>query len=190
MLFLEKLNLLLLCEQYGYFFVFLGALLEGDMITITAGYSAYLGQFNLFNLIIFVLTVTVVADQLVFFLGKKYKDRIQNLMSIKSKEDNFFVRKIKKTYLYFHKYGNFIGIIFRFLTSVRLITPFVLGTTDMSQLRFFFLNMIGGILWVLLMCGGGYIFAHYCSYATALRVFHYMPIIGIFIMVFLFVKSL
>ena len=189
MIFLKKLNLLLLCAKYGYFFVFLGALLEGDMITITAGYNAYLGQFKLLNLILFVLTVTVVADQIVFFLGKKYKNKIQELMATKSKEDNFFVRKVKKTYLYFHKYGNFIGIIFRFLTSVRLITPFVLGTTEMSQVRFLFLNIIGGIMWVLLMCGGGYVFAHYCSYETALHVFQYMPIIGICIMVFLFIKS-
>jgi membrane protein DedA with SNARE-associated domain len=189
MFFLDQINLLFLCKQYGYWFVFIGALLEGDMITVSAGYNSYYGQFNIVNLMLFVLTVTVCADQMVFFYGKKYKQKVLGMMNDSSYDNNFFIKKIRTGYNYFYKYGDFIGIIFRFLVSVRLITPFILGTTEMKQSRFLLLNLISGIIWVVLMCGGGYILAYYYTYEQIGKVFSWLPLFGIAFMSFITIRS-
>lgn len=189
MFLLDKLNLLLLCKQYGYLFVFAGALLEGDMITISAGYNAYNGQFNIFTLMSFVMLVTVIADQIVFFLGKKYKNKVNEMLNNPTYDNNFFVKKVRSGYEYFYKYGDFIGIIFRFLVSVRLITPFILGTTEMQQKRFLILNLISAVIWVSVMCGGGYVLAYYYTYEQIGKLFSWLPLFGICFMTFVTIRS-
>lgn len=189
MFLLDKINLLLLCKQYGYLFVFTGALLEGDMITISAGYNAYYGQFNIFHLMLFILCVTVFADQILFFYGKKYKNKITGMLNDPDYDNNFFVKKIRHGYTYFYKYGDLIGVIFRFLVSVRLITPFILGTTEMGQKRFFILNLISAVIWVSVVCGGGYLLASFYSYEQIGRVFSWLPLFGICFMSFVTIRS-
>jgi membrane protein DedA with SNARE-associated domain len=186
---LEKMNLLLLCEKYGYLFVLIGAIFEGDMMTVTAAYSAYFGRFNIFFLMSFIFTVTIIADQIVFLLGRKYQYKIQNFIHNPEKQNHFFVRKIRSVSIYFDKYGDFIGIIFRFLPSVRLIIPFCLGMSSMSTIKFLYLNLCSAVLWVSIMCTGGYIFAYYCSYDAALRFFQYFPILGFSLFIIVLARS-
>lgn len=186
-MFLKEFNLLIWCKKFSYLFVLAGTLIESDMMMITAGYNTFLGQFQLLQLMGFVFIVTVLANQICFAIGKRFTYLVNYFLD--QKKTSFITKKIKKIYKYFQKYGNFIGIIFRFLTSVRLLTPFVLGTTAMTHKRFLILNIISAFLWVIVVCGGGYLLAHYCGYDAALKLFHYMPIVGLLLMIIIFVKS-
>jgi membrane protein DedA with SNARE-associated domain len=96
-MFLKELNLLILCHKFPSWFVLVGTLMESDMALITAGYNAYLGEFNLVRLILVMLIITVCTNQLFFFIGKKYKNKIEDFME--EKKEHFIAKKIQKVYV-------------------------------------------------------------------------------------------
>ena len=51
----------------------------------------------------------------------------------------------------------------------RAIAPFVVGTEKVKFSEFFFFNVIGGALWVLLFSFAGYIFGHQFLFAETLE---------------------
>jgi membrane-associated protein len=183
----NNLNLFKLCEKYHYFFFVFGMLIESDMFLVTSGYFGGIKHMNIYVLLLGGFFLTVFFNQIVFLIGKKYKNNINDYIA--NNKDGFFTSKISKFYEYFNKYKNNLALIFRFLFTIRLIAPFILGTTEMTNRQFFISNILGGAVWSVLMIGGGFLLSKYYSYETASKIFHYMPFVGIFILIILFLKS-
>lgn len=182
-----KLNIFLLCETYHYYFFIFGMIIESDMFLVTSGYFSGINHMNIYILLIGGFFLTILLNQILFLIGKKYKNNIFNY--INNSKYKFISEKTKKFYEYFEKYKDYLAILFRFLFSIRLIAPFILGTTNMTNKKFFIFNLIGGGIWSSIMIGGGFILSKYYSYETAKKIFHYMPFVGIIILIILFLKS-
>jgi membrane-associated protein len=182
-----NLNLFLLCEKYHYYFFVFGMAIESDMFLITSGYFGGIKHMNIYLLLFGGFFLTVVFNEILFFIGKKYKTKINNY--INNNKNNFLIGKVNKFYEYFSKYQDKVALLFRFLFSIRLIAPFILGTTNMTHKTFLIFNLIGGFVWSFLMIGGGFLLSKYYSYTTASKIFHYMPFIGISILIIMFLKS-
>jgi membrane-associated protein len=65
-----------------------------------------------------------------------------------------------KTQAFYEKYGSKTIIIARFVPIVRTFAPFVAGVGSMRYRRFFAYNVIGAVLWVVLLLPLGYVFAN------------------------------
>ena len=55
-------------------------------------------------------------------------------------------------------------VIARFSTClpfVRTFAPFVAGVADMSRTKFSAYNVIGAVIWVVGLCGAGYLFGNF-----------------------------
>lgn len=182
-----NLNLFLLCKKYHYYFFVFGMFIESDMFLVTSGYFGGIKHLNIYILLFGGFFLTVILNQILFLIGKNYKDKINNY--IDNNKNSFFSEKIKKFYEYFNKYKDNLALLFRFLFSIRLIAPFILGTTNMTHKTFFIFNLIGGFFWSLIMIGGGFMLSKYYSYETASKIFHYMPFVGISILIIFFLKS-
>ena len=183
----SNLSLFSLCEKYHYYFFLFGMIIESDMLLITSGYFGGIQHMNIYILLFGGFFLTVFFNQLFFMIGKYYKKNIDNY--IENHENNYFIKKVKIFYEYFNKYNVYVAVLFRFLFSIRLISPFILGTTSMTGKSFFIFNLIGGFFWSFAMIGGGFILSKYYSYEAAGKIFHYMPFFGISIMIFFFLKS-
>jgi membrane-associated protein len=48
----------------------------------------------------------------------------------------------------------------RFVPIVRTFVPFVAGAASMTASKFVFFNVIGGIIWVAVCAGAGYLFGN------------------------------
>jgi membrane-associated protein len=48
----------------------------------------------------------------------------------------------------------------RFVPIVRTFVPFVAGAASMTASKFVFFNVIGGVIWVVLCAGAGYLFGN------------------------------
>jgi membrane-associated protein len=67
---------------------------------------------------------------------------------------------LQQAHDFFERYGGKAVVLGRFVPIVRTFVPFVAGAGSMSYSQFAFYNVAGGVLWVGLCCGAGYIFGN------------------------------
>jgi len=140
-----------LLATYGYPAIILGTFLEGETVMILAGVAAHLGYLSLDWVIICGFCGTFFGDQLYFFLGRRHgKSMLANRPSWQTPADRIF-RKLER-----HQILLILG--FRFLYGIRTVTPFAIGMSEISYLRFSILNMFGAGIWAISIAFAGYFF--------------------------------
>jgi membrane protein DedA with SNARE-associated domain len=136
---------------FGYPIIFIGTFIEGETILILGGFAAKRGFMELHCVIIAAFLGTLFGDQLYFYIGRikgmaflehrpkwKYRtDRVLNLL-----------RK--------HQIALLLG--FRFFYGIRTITPFLIGASGISPVRFIILNIISAAAWAVIIGFAGYLF--------------------------------
>src|SRR5262249_54964817 len=70
------MNLAALVAQYGYAFVFLGALAEGESVLIVAGFAAHRGMLRLHEVMAVAFVASSLSDQLCFYMGRRHGPRL------------------------------------------------------------------------------------------------------------------
>jgi membrane-associated protein len=70
------------------------------------------------------------------------------------------VEYLRRTQAFFERYGGMTIVVSRFMPIIRTFAPFVAGIGQMPYGRFQFWNVLGGVSWVLLFIGGGYLFGN------------------------------
>ncbi|MGI6548721.1 MAG: DedA family protein [Syntrophomonadales bacterium] len=130
--------------------------LPGDSLLFVLGALGATGQINLVLLAV-VLTIAAVTGnmlnyQIGRFVGPKIFDKEGTRLF---NRDNLI-----KTKKFYERHGGKTIVIGRFLPVLRTFVPFVAGVGMMKYGRFFFYNLIGGILWVVVFFVGGYFFGN------------------------------
>lgn len=140
-----------LIAQYGYLALFIGTFLEGETILLLAGFAAQSPAFHLdVRLVILVAFCgSLAGDQAAFFVGRHYGRR---LVARSEKWRN----RADRVHVMLKKYHEVLILSFRFFYGLRNLTPFVLGTADISILKFFLLNAIGAGIWAVAFTLIGY----------------------------------
>lgn len=124
----------------------IGIFLPGDTLLLGAGILAAQGTLPLLPLVVIVIVAAVVGDNVGYSIGRRTGPRI-----FKKKDGIIFRHEyIAKAEAFYEKHGGKTIILARFVPIVRTFAPLVAGVGKMSRKRFFFFNIIGGILW-----GGG-----------------------------------
>jgi membrane protein DedA with SNARE-associated domain len=139
-------------EQYGYLALFIGTFLEGETILLLAGFAAQSPQFNLdLRLVMFfAFAGSLAGDQAAFFVGRHFGRRLVE------KSEKWRTRT-ERVHSMLKKYHEILILSFRFFYGLRNLTPFVLGTADISVRKFFLLNAIGAAVWAATFASVGYL---------------------------------
>lgn len=136
-------------ENYGYWAVFVGSLLEGEMIVSIAGAFAYKGMLSFLNIVLISAFATIIAEQICFnigrFLGARYLHRFPT-----------FHARIEKAFKLLHKYQIMFILTCRFLYGLRIVSPFIIGAAKISPYKFTILNVIAAFIWAILSTTIGY----------------------------------
>lgn len=89
-----------------------------------------------------------------------------------------------QAHAYFEKHGARAVIFSRFLPIFRTIVPFVAGTAKMDFGKYSLNNIIGGVLWIVLLLFGGYLLGkipfvekNFELLIVAIAVFTFVPVI-------------
>lgn len=135
-------------KDWGYYVVFLGALIEGESIIIPSGLCAYWGILKLSNVMAVALSGTIIADQSLFLFGHFYGKRILKKLP---------EERVEKARILLKKYNTLFILSFRFIYGIRTLSPIVIGALGTSMRRFFYLNIIAGVIWTFISCGAGYV---------------------------------
>lgn len=101
-----------------------------------------------------VFTAAVLGSLLGYVIGRFFGDNIQ------TRRDSLFFKKkyIENTRKYFEKYGSQTLIIARFLPVVRTFSPILAGIVKMNFYKFMIYNVLGGLIWTVVLVGGGFYF--------------------------------
>jgi membrane protein DedA with SNARE-associated domain len=139
-----------LIENYGYLAILIGTFLEGETIVILAGFAAQLGYLELPWVIATAIAGSFSGDQLYYYIGRHWGPKIiaRRLSWQLSAE---------KVYTHLRRHQNFLILTFRFYYGLRNVTPFVVGSAQVSRLRYFILNLIGAIVWAIAFGYAGFL---------------------------------
>ncbi len=139
-----------LVSNYGYIAVFLGTIIEGEIILFAGGFMAHSGRLKLEWVMLAAFMGSVAGDQIYFYFGRmKGRSFVQKRRRMKEK-----VEKVEKMAAR-HMTLLILGI--RFMSGLRTVTPFAVGLTRITAKRFLILNAIGAVLWSVLGSLVGYL---------------------------------
>ncbi len=131
--------------------------LPGDSLLFAAGaIAASTGSLNILVLLLIISVAAIFGDSVNYSIG--------SYLGAKAFENQNY-KIFRKEYLdrtqdFYGTYGNKAVVLGRFFPIFRTFIPFVAGVGKMNYKKFVFFNIIGGILWTLIFCFGGYLFGN------------------------------
>jgi membrane-associated protein len=126
--------------------LFFGFFLPGDSLLVTAGLFAAKGELNIAVLIVGCVIAAIAGDSVGFAFGHKTGQKL-------FKEGD---PKIAKAKAFYDKHGGKTIILARFMPFIRTFAPIVAGAAKMHYPSFLSFNIIGGLIWAILMPVLGY----------------------------------
>ena len=142
-----------LVAQYGYAFVFAGAMAEGESILITAGFAAHRGLLQLHLVLVVAFVAGTLGDQVYFYLGRRHGRRLLARWPA-------LAQHMQRVQPMLQRHPNAVIVSLRFLYGLRTAGPIALGALGVSPVRFVLLNLLGAALWALIFCLLGYQFGN------------------------------
>lgn len=146
------LLLLIIYLETGFF---LGLVLPGgDYLLFTAGLlcgTHYL-DISLPVLLATMISAAILGDFTGYLKGKWLGQKLFN------KPDARFFKQsyLEKSKLFYQKYGAWTFIIGRFLPVVRTMIPMLAGASNVSFIKFSYLNVLGAVVWIGMLTPLGY----------------------------------
>jgi membrane-associated protein len=136
-------------------------ILPGDSLLFAAGALAAGGALDLRVLLVLLVTAAVIGDAVNYSIGRAIGTRIIR----KAESDPRWRRwlnpaHIAKAHEFFERHGGKAIVLARFMPIVRTFVPFVAGAAEMTYPSFAFYNVIGGVVWVAICVGAGYVFGN------------------------------
>jgi membrane protein DedA with SNARE-associated domain len=131
-----------LITHYGYIALLIGTFFEGETILVIGGLLAHRGYLELPYVIAAAFAGTLFGDQLYFYIG-----RIKGKKFIDSRP--VWQAKSRRVFELLDKHQILLILGFRFIYGIRTVTPFVLGSSGISPIRYLLLNICGALLWAV-----------------------------------------
>jgi membrane-associated protein len=135
--------------------------LPGDSLLFAAGTMAAAGALDISLLIVLLCTAAILGDAVNYSTGRFVGPRVFRADAAQG----FWGRALNREHLnrahdFFERYGGKAIVIGRFAPIIRTFVPFVAGAVSMTYSKFAFFNITGGIVWVVVCVGGGYLFGN------------------------------
>jgi len=120
-----------------------GIFLPGDSLLFAAGLLSAAGFLSFGSLVFVVVAAAILGDSVGYWFGANVGTNF-----FKRKDSFFFKQEyLKRTELFYQKYGGRAVVLARFVPIVRTIAPILAGIGSMTYGKFLKYNMLGGFLW-------------------------------------------
>lgn len=145
---------MMLIQQHSDFFylvTFVWTALEGETFVIFAGLAAQRGLLNVYLLFLAAALGSMLGDQVMFFVGRKWGRRIVHKFPK-------LIPKLERIFTALEKYSVSFILSYRFMYGVRNVSALAIGMSQISWRHFTLWNTIASFLWSAVFCGAGYLF--------------------------------
>lgn len=130
--------------------------LPGDSLLFIVGTLCGAQLLSLPLAMVLLLLAAISGDQCNYLIGRWVGPRV-----FAWPDSRLFNRSaFNQAHLFYERYGGITIVIARFMPFVRTFAPFVAGVAEMNRVRFTAYNVVGALLWVVGLCGAGYLFGH------------------------------
>lgn len=135
--------------------------LPGDSLLVATGALAAAGALDVGAAAVVLAGAAIGGDAVNYAIGRFAGLRIIHL----SRTDPRWGRWVNPAYIarahrFFERHGGKAIVLGRFMPIVRTFVPFVAGVAEMSYPVFAFYNVAGGLAWVGICVGAGYLFGN------------------------------
>jgi membrane-associated protein len=135
--------------------------LPGDSLLFATGALAATGALDIRLATVLVIIAAIAGDAVNYSIGRSAGARIIHLANT----DPRWGRWINPAYVaraheFFERHGGKAIVLGRFMPIVRTFVPFVAGVAEMSYPTFALYNVTGGVVWVSICIGAGYVFGN------------------------------
>ena len=140
--------------KYGYVAILLGTAFEGETIMIMGGFSAHRGYLKLLPWVVLAGFVgNFIQNQAYFVIGRRYGNRTME------KHPDWKPR-LQQVNRWLERFRSSLIIGLRFVPGFRMLGGVAIGMSDVSPLRFVGFNLIGAMLWAVIIGFLGYLCGH------------------------------
>ncbi len=135
--------------------------LPGDSLLFAAGAIAATGGLDPWLLLLLLIVAAVTGDAVNYAIGRFVGPRVFKAQDLTGFWHKALNRKhLDKAHAFFERYGGKAIALGRFVPIVRTFVPFVAGAGSMTYRKFAAYNVLGGVVWVSVCVGGGYLFGN------------------------------
>jgi len=135
--------------------------LPGDSLLFAAGALAATGAFDVRLLFLLLAFAAVLGNTVNYAIGSFAGPRIFRAESTSDTWSRLLNRQhLERAHAFFEKYGGMAIVLTRFVPIIRTFVPFVAGAGAMRYGTFAMFNLLGGVLWVGVCIGAGYLFGN------------------------------
>ncbi len=134
--------------RYGYVMVFAGAAVEGDATLLTGTFLAHRGYLQFTWVLVAAAAGTVAGNQIYFWIGHRYgRGRVSDLLG-----QRVFGRALR----WISRSSIALAVGSRFIYGFRIAIPVACGATGMSPITFLAGDIVGSVLWAIIVGLAGY----------------------------------
>jgi membrane-associated protein len=135
--------------------------LPGDSLLFAVGALSATGVLNPWLCYFLLIAAAILGDGVNYSIGRRIGPRLLGIGDGPAFSHRFInAQHIKRAHEFFELHGGKAVVLARFVPIVRTFLPFVAGAAEMSASSFLFYNVAGGIGWVTICMGAGYIFGN------------------------------
>jgi membrane-associated protein len=135
--------------------------LPGDSLLFAAGAMAATGALDPLLTAILLITAAIMGDAVNYSVGRFIGPKVFSAHDYKGFMHKVLNRDhLDKAHAFFEKHGGMAVASGRFVPIVRTFVPFVAGAASMNASKFLFWNILGGVIWVTVCMGAGYVFGN------------------------------
>lgn len=158
-------------HSYGYLALAVGTLLEGETVLVAAGLAARDGYLDPLAVVLVAALCGFAGDQFWFAIGRNsgawLHVRLARLASAAERLSRLVCR-----------FDLLAVAAVRFLYGLRIAGPLIIGSGTMHWRRFAWLNLLGAILWAIVIGGAGYAGAGVIDRTIAASPRHQLGLLG------------
>ena len=151
-------------EQYGYWAVFLGVMLEnaglpvpGETMLLAGAVLAHFGRLRLVWVILAAVAGAILGDNMGFLIGR-WGGR--TLAVRHGWKFGLTEPRLAKFEAFFEKHGPKTVFIARFVTGLRVFGALLAGASRLPWLTFSLYNAAGAVVWSVVIGAAGYLLGH------------------------------
>lgn len=139
--------------HYGYLFIILGTVVEGDATLLTAAFLAHRGYFRLSWVLIAAGLSTTVASQVYYLVARRAGDRVLGRLGGNA-------QRFARIAAWSRRRSGMLMVASRFMIGFRTLVPLACGATGVPVGQFALWNAVGAALWAMTFGFAGYLGGH------------------------------